>query len=137
MMIKFVKKYSTIVKYLFSSGTSFVLDLLLFSIFNFFLKNILGDYSIFASTVLARVLSSFYNYLMNRNAVFKSGEKTMDMNTFVKYYILVIVQMMVSSILVFVGYRTFQVAETLVKIPVDVFLFIVNYIIQKRYIFNK
>jgi len=93
----------------------------------------IGDTSIFFATVCARIISSFLNYLMNRNAVFKNvdrGKKT-DKKTLVKYYILVVVQMCVSSVLVFGIHKVTLINETIVKIPVDVFIFMVNYFVQK------
>ncbi len=86
---------------------------------------------------MARILSSFYNYLMNRNAVFQSDKKGMDTKTFVKYYILVVIQMLVSSGLVFIGYRLLKIEELFVKIPVDILLFMVNYFVQKKFIFSQ
>ncbi len=87
-MKKLLQKYSTFIKYIFSAGTSFLLDLGLFKLFTLIFKSSIGDYAIIVGTVLARILSSFYNYLMNRNAVFKSDKKGMDRNTFIKYNIL-------------------------------------------------
>lgn len=136
-MKSLLQKYSTFLKYIFASGTSFLLDLGLFKLFTVLFKSSIGDYSIFIGTVLARIISSFYNYLMNRNAVFKSDKKGMDTKTLIKYYILVVIQMVVSSSFVFVGYRILHIEELFVKIPVDVVLFMVNYFIQKRFIFTN
>ncbi len=136
-MINILKKYSTILKYLFSAGTSFLLDLTLFTIFLFVLKKGMGDAGIFVSTVLARILSSFYNYFLNKNAVFQSGKEKVDKITLTKYYCLVVVQMLVSSTSVFFLHQLFRVPETIIKIPVDVVLFIVNYWIQKNWIFKE
>ena len=136
-MIELIKKYSTFIKYIFSAGTSFLLDLILFTIFTNLLKNIMGDYAIFIGTVLARILSSFYNYLLNRNTVFSSSKKGIDKTTFVRYYGLVVVQMIVSSTCVFLFYRLLHLPESMIKIPVDVVLFMVNYFIQKKWIFSK
>lgn len=136
-MKNLLKKYSTFLKYIFSAGTSFLLDLGLFKLFTILFKNSMGDFAIIIGTVFARILSSFYNYLMNRNAVFKSDKKGMDSKTFIKYYLLVVVQMIVSSSLVFIGYRLLQIEELLVKIPVDVILFMINYFVQKKFIFRN
>lgn len=136
-MVNLLKKYSTFIKYIFSAGTSFILDQGLFRLFLVFLKKMIGDASIFVATVLARIISSFYNYLVNRNAVFKTDKKGMDSTTFVKYFALVVIQMGVSSSLVFIGYKILEIDETLIKIPVDVFLFMINYFIQKKFIFNE
>ena len=136
-MIKLLQKYSTFLKYIFSAGTSFLIDLILFKLFSVLFKSSIGDYAIIIGTVLALILSSFYNYLMNRNAVFQSDKKGMDTKTFVKYYILLVIQMLVSSGLVFIGYRLLKIEELFVKIPVDILLFMVNYFVQKKFIFSQ
>lgn len=134
-----IEKYKTFLKYIVSAGLSFGIDLVLFTIFVALLKPLMGDISIFVSTLFARIISSFLNYLMNRNAVFKNNDNNSktDTKTLVKYYILVIIQMCVSSVLVFGLHRITTINETIVKIPVDVFIFIVNYFVQKIYIFKK
>lgn len=136
---KILEKYSTFLKYIISAGFSFVIDLVLFTLFLAVIKPLLGDVSIFVATIGARVISSFFNYLVNRNAVFKHNneqEKT-DLNTLIRYYILVIIQMFVSSGLVFGIHKILPINETIIKIPVDVFIFMVNYFVQKLYIFKK
>lgn len=102
------------------------------------LATILQNVSILVSTVFARVISSFFNYVLNRNVVFSSDDKkVMDKTTLVKYYALVIVQMLISAALVTVIFNLSGWNKTLIKMPVDVVIFIVNYIIQKKVIFNK
>lgn len=115
------------VKYVFSSGSSFVIDILLFSLFNYFIKNIL------VATVIARVVSSFYNYLINSRFVFKTYTKS----SVVKYYCLVIIQMFVSASLVStISKCLVEFNDTIIKFFVDVFIFVVNYFIQKEVIFK-
>ena len=87
------------------------------------------------ATVLARIISSFINYLMNRNGVFKKNTNKIDTTTLVKYYILVVIQMFVSASLVLGLYKVTNINETLIKIPVDIVIFLVNYFIQKHFIF--
>ena len=116
-----------IFKYFFSSGSSFVIDILLFTLFNYVLKNIL------IATIIARIMSSLYNYLVNSRLVFKSYTKT----SIIKYYCLVIIQMFVSAFLV----STFSnllvnLNDTIIKFFVDVFIFVVNYFIQKEVVFK-
>ena len=119
-----------IIKYVFSAGSSFVLDLVLFTIFHFIFKDI--RYSILICTVLARILSSIYNYLINSRLVFKSKTKS----SIIKYYILVVVQMLVSAGLVSLIERYVKVFVTIIKFGVDIVIFIVNYIIQKEVVFK-
>lgn len=116
-----------VIKYLFSSGSSFLIDLILFTFFNYMFKNIL------ISTVLARILSSLYNYLLNSRMVFKSYTKS----SIFKYYILVIIQMFASAFLVSgISYILKGVNDTIIKFFVDVFIFVVNYFVQKEVVFK-
>lgn len=135
---KLIESYNTFIKYIISAGLSFGLDLGLFTIFVNTLKSLLGDVAILIATICARIISSFFNYLINRNSVFKKddGSKA-DTKTLIKYYILVVVQMFISSILVLGLHKITSINETIVKIPVDVFIFMVNYFVQKLYIFKK
>ena len=136
---KLIVRYTTFIKYIISAGLSFGIDLVLFTIFIALFKPLVDDASIFLATICARVISSFFNYLINRNAVFKGNNKegNADTKTLVKYYILVVIQMCVSSVLVFGLHKITTINETIVKVPVDVFIFMVNYFVQKKYIFKK
>lgn len=134
-VVNLVKKYSVFLKYVISAGISFILDLSLFTVFNILLKQSISDISIIMATVLARIISSFINYLMNRNGVFKKNTNKIDTTTLVKYYILVVIQMFVSASLVLGLYKVTNINETLIKIPVDIVIFLVNYFIQKHFIF--
>lgn len=135
-IIEIIKKNLVFLKYIFSSGISFVLDLSLFTLFNFLLKDRIGSNSIFISTILARIISSLVNYLLNRNKVFKNNDKLADLTSLIKYYLLVIVQMIVSATVVSYLYKAFKVFELLIKIPVEILLFLINYFVQKNFIFN-
>lgn len=122
-----------IIKYLFSAGTSFFIDLLLFTIFNTFLFKSFGSVSIIVSTVLARILSSLYNYFLNSRYVFKSYDKT----SIFKYYLLVLVQMLVSATLVLIVSKLLiSVNDTIIKFFIDIIIFVVNYYVQKEVIFK-
>ena len=54
------KKYYIYISYIFSSGISFILDLTLFSLFLWLIDDII------ISSYLARAISSFINYLLNK-----------------------------------------------------------------------
>ncbi len=128
-----LKINKTFILYVFSAGSSFALDLLLFTIFNVCLGNIIGTFSIILATIFARILSSLYNFAINSKVVFKKNSKKM----FLQYYLLVVIQMCVSGFLVFI-INTFiiNVFATVIKFFVDVTLFIINYFIQKEVIFK-
>ena len=130
------KIYLIFAKFLFSSLSSSVVDLLLFSLFCYLLKGeSWGSVSyIMAATVLARVISAVYNYFLNYKVVFKS--RSTVKKTGAKYLLLALVQMACSAILVDVLYAAFGGVEVLVKIPVDVLLFFASFVIQRELVYK-
>lgn len=127
-----IKKYETFIKYIIVAGLSFLIDIVLFTIFN----NIFSfNKQIIIATILARIVSSFINYLLNRDKVFKSNES--KFKTIIKYYILVVIQMCVSAFVVDNLYEILNINATLIKVPVEFILFICNYLIQKLLIFKR
>ena len=139
MIAKIIDKYKTFIKYMFSAGISFFIDITLFTIFLFLLKNTIKDtsLSILVSTISARAISSFINYLINRNSVFEtSTDKKVDKRTIIKYYVLVVIQACASSILVGLLHSAINIHPTFIKVPVECLIFLVNFFIQKYFIFT-
>lgn len=126
--------FGTFFKYIFSSLSSSVLDLLLFALFS---KVLLSGvpWRIFASTGLARIFSAAYNFCMNRNVVFKS--KAGYASSAAAYCCLCVVQALASALLVNAGCHLLNIDEVVMKLVVDTVLFFVSYQIQSRFIFNR
>jgi len=125
--------YKLFIKYIFSAISSFVLDIVLFAIF---MKVLPEDIKckIVVSTICARVISSLYNYLVNSRMVFKSAGKT----SIIKYFILVIVQMFASGLIVdTLSKHVFSFNPTVIKIIVDSVIFVVNFFIQREWVFKN
>ncbi len=131
-----VKIYMIFGKFLFSSLSSSVVDLVLFSVFCFLFRQMdWGKLSyIPAATVAARILSAFYNYSLNYKVVFQSESSVRT--TLPKYVLLAVVQMGLSAVLVSRLYPLFGGAEVLVKIPVDVLLFFLSFVIQREFVYK-
>lgn len=131
-----VRIYMMFGKFLFSSLSSSVVDLALFSLFCYLLKGKQwGAVSyIVASTVLARVLSAAYNYFINYKVVFQS--KSSVRSTLLKYILLAVCQMLCSALLVDLLYPLFGGFEVLVKVPVDVMLFFLSFFIQREFVYR-
>ncbi len=143
------KIYMIIFKYIFSSIASTLIDLGLFFVLNLILKKTVtegfelfgfdvtsGLIVVFLSTAGARIVSSYLNYRVNRQFVFKSNAG----HSMVKYYILACVQMCVSAILVYLISHAFgegSILRTLCKVVVDTVLFFINFRVQKAWVFKK
>ena len=120
-------------KYVFSSFSSCVLDLVLFTIFCSMFRGRTGNY-IAVSTVLARVISATCNYALNYKVVFESRKKVHTSG--VRYFILALIQMSLSALLVTGGCGLLPaVPEVAVKVIVDSVLFFISYAVQQRYVF--
>ncbi|WP_147534142.1 glycosyltransferase [Bacillus marasmi] len=132
-IIDSIKIYSLFLKYLFSSLLSFGIDILLFSVLLMLLKGILPAYYIIGATIGARILSSLFNYLVNRNIVFNSNSQS----AIIKYYTLSITQMSASAYGVFIFYSLIGRNEVLIKIAVDAVLFLLSFYIQREWVFNN
>ena len=122
-------------KYIFASVTSFIIDILLFTLLTHLFEANFPDTYIIISTVGARVVSATYNYLINYFVVFKShASKRVAL---AKYALVAITQMALSAGIVTLIMRLFPNAiETIVKVIVDMILFFVVYSVQQRLVFG-
>ena len=125
--------------FILSSVLSWVVDTGGFYVLNLLLRPLLGGYSEAVCNVLARVLSSLFNFHLNYKVVFGSTQpygKAMQ-----RYYFLAIPQLAVSTVLVTVFTRLLHAdsagAATAVKIVVDGRLFVISFFIQKYWVFRK
>lgn len=134
-MKEFFKKYKTIITYVSCSFLSFIVDLLAFSIILFFIKNKFAS-AILISSYLARIISSIFNYIVNKKYVFKYNNKDKD-NSWIGYFILVIINITISGTLVSKIYNILHFNATILKAMVDGIIFIINYFLQKKIIFNN
>ena len=125
---------NSFIKYSIVAGISVVIDLLLFELFLNILNIQVETTLIVISTVLARIISSVINFTLNKKLSFKSDKKVKD--TIFKFAALCIIQMFVSGFTVAGIYNLTHLPEVLIKIVVDTILFFINFIVQRKFIFN-
>lgn len=127
-----IRVYSFILGFLVSSVASSVIDLLIFYILSKFC-----NFGVLLSTVIARAVSSFTNFTINRKSVFDfegSSKKAV-----VRYYLLAIPQMLISAGLVTllsVLLSENPEIKTVIKLIVDMVLFFISYRIQQTWVFS-
>ncbi|MDD6395350.1 MAG: GtrA family protein [Acutalibacteraceae bacterium] len=119
----------------FTSVSCTVLDLLLFQLFIAFILPQTLAHRILIATTIARVISSVANFLVNKNVVFKKRGSLVS--SAVKYYILVVIQMLISAYAVTWLFNWLGWGEVILKAMVDTTLFFVNYFIQKNIVFRN
>jgi putative flippase GtrA len=93
---------------------------------------LIPSYFILLSTIGSRIISSAFNYVINRNAVFyrKGIGKTVN-----KYYLLSVVQMLISAIGVSLIYSQVRQGDVIIKMIVDSALFLASFTIQRDWVF--
>lgn len=137
------KIYGVVLRYFFkfiiSSISSWVVDIGSYSILLYFIKDQVSvSEQVLICTIVSRVISSVFNYLMNRHTVFKATDNVAI--TALKYYILALCQLMASYGLVYLFTDILKVGSILqvvIKCLVDLFLFIFSYQIQRGWVFKN
>ena len=127
--------YKLFIKYIISALSSFLLDILLYT----FIVKLLPQINfgvitdIVIASILARIISSIYNFGVNSKVVFKSSNK----KSLSKYFILVIIQMFISAFSVSAIFKVTRINSTLIKVIVDTIIFVINFVIQREWEFKK
>ncbi len=139
ILLDSIKIYKMIIREFFrfsyTSFMAFLVDILLFFIsIKLIFSGLNISLAIILSTILARVASSYVNYILTKKVVFNCSKKHKEL--LVKYYGLTVVQTFTSALLVIIVTNIF-IDETISKIVVDSLLFIISYNIQKKWIFKK
>lgn len=122
---------SHMIKFTASSLLSFLVDYILFNIFFFALETI--NYGEVISNVVARVLSSAFNYRLNCTFVFKSKGSA---KTLLGYAGLAAFILIFNSVLLVV-YTKMDLTPRIAKIFTEITLFIMSFLIQRFVIFRK
>ncbi len=132
----FRKLISGLLRYSFSTIASGVIDIICFILLaNVFFIELPLKTRVFFATLLARVFSSSGNFYLNRKLVFQSGNPLSG--SIIRYYSLVIGQMIASYVLVISANLSFGANIVLVKIIVDTLLGIISYQLQLHWVFKK
>lgn len=134
-----IRIYSVFLKFILSSMSSFIVDIVLFSVFlslfnTFFAVPEYSAIGIPAATVLARIFSSLFNFFVNKRGVFKNASTSKA--TLVKYFTLTVVQMCLSATGVWAAHLLLNWNETLLKVIIDCLLFFVSFTVQRSWVFK-
>ena len=129
--------YRRIFLFMFSSISAAAIDFVAFFLLLTFLNE--SPYATLISTAVARVISSIYNYLVNKKLVF--GSKKSTITTLVRYYILAAFIMVLSGTAVDAVSALLAQSEPIIvtgiKFVIDMILFAVSFFIQKSWFFGK
>lgn len=126
-----VRRHWVLFKDLLVAGTSFVLDVALFALFLHWFGA-----SILLATILARVLSSIYNFAGNRFFVFRGRQAHGLLPQLAGYVALVVLFMMISAGAVSLVVDMLGWPAVPCKIVIDVGLYICSFLLRKAWLFR-
>lgn len=137
-----VRIYAQILKYVFSSLSATVIDLGMFALlFALLFPDKITNKEICAAacSVMARIVSSAYNYFINFRFVF--SKKKAAKHTLLKYYLLAVVVMIISGLST--SGLTLALPDdadtsviTFAKAVIDTILFILTFTVQREWVFG-
>lgn len=123
------------IKFSVSGMLSSIIDIGLFA---FLTKIVFSSCSVrtatFGGTIIARVISSLFNFSVNKSIFQNHG---MIRKCMARYYILCVCQLLASWILVVLVFNQIQWDTTVIKVIIDTFLFFISYQIQCRWVFKE
>ncbi len=131
-----IKIYSVILKYAAVSILSFLIDYVLLLIFDaVFNKGFTSAKSLLYATMLARVISSAFNFAMNKKMVFKN--KAGIASTAVKYFLLALTVLALKYVVLFALNDVLNITLAIADIIAEVLLFNFSYIMQRKFVFKN
>ena len=125
------KELTKFVKAALSSIFSAMIDLVVFTILSNSSKSLLV---IELSTIVARIISTTINFIINKKLVFQTIGNTKK--EIILFFILFLWKMLFSGFLVWL-FGFININQTILKMIVDVSLFFITYQIQNKIIFKK
>lgn len=132
------KSTQSLKEFIFFAVTSFLafaIDYILFTSITFLTHNIEPRLSIAISNISARVLSATSNYLMKRKLVFKSSENILKSSA--EFFVLAIIVMFGNTLMMDILTAKLMLNKYIAKIITELTFFILNYLVQKIFIFKK
>lgn len=123
-----IKIYKEIIKFSISSITSFLIDYVLYGIFSFIFNNVV------IANILARLISSNYNFMMNKFVVFKSDKNIIK--SYISYFVLVICMLLLNTIILNFLVNFVGINKYIAKVITELLLFVLNWLVQKKIIFK-
>lgn len=127
--------FSNFARFMSSSVASAVVDIGIAWLLIDALRPLLGqqDYlRILLATAIARVVSIFVNYLLNKHFVFRQEDSRGSLWRYLSLCVLVI---LLSSTGVYAIHTTFFISEKIAKLVCDALLFLFSFQMQRRWVF--
>lgn len=134
MKLKIDNSIKETILYLIVGGLSFAIDIGMFHLLSTYIFNSTSEIQVFVSSLLARILSGIFNFFALNYIVFNNHEEVNKKA--LKYFILWCINYGLNSGLTYI-FKFLPMSLTFIKTCVNIFLGIVNYLINLFWIFIK
>lgn len=128
-VIDSLKIYFVLLRFLFSSLSTALIDFLVFIICSS------AGLSILSSMIFSRLIAANYNFIVNKNIVFRS--RSGFLAEFVKYWMLVLILGTISYTGIFFSVKYLYIDKVLSKAIIESLLFFLSFLIQRIFIFHS
>lgn len=138
LLTRSFKLYYVFIKFSIAAMIAYVVDIGTFWIFEVMFGFLDDEYKILVATVLSRILCSITTYILNRSAVFRSESR--QQSSIPRFVILSVAQLLASWLLVWglgVLFNANDVGNMLLKVVVDLVIFIASFTIMRDWVFKK
>ncbi|MDO4500856.1 MAG: GtrA family protein [Erysipelotrichaceae bacterium] len=115
-----------------TSLSSTGIELLLYTVLNYLLEDVLPFAHIVISSIVSRCISETVKFTLDKKAVFKSKD-----SSFTNYVIFAVIRGLLSTALISIIYYFIKDYRTIIKMGVDFCLFFPSFIIQKKWIHKQ
>ncbi|SFF18734.1 Putative flippase GtrA (transmembrane translocase of bactoprenol-linked glucose) [Paenibacillus catalpae] len=121
--------YFPFLKFCTSSGFAAVLDFVLLFLFQWLTSSLL------IAVIGARVISSIFNFTMNRRFVFNDGQAISIKKSLPRYFSLVVVIMISNYALLYLFHESIKIPLFAAKLMTEALLFAFSYLVQRRFVY--
>ncbi len=139
------------IKFMISSVSAFLLDyslaILGYTVWSPVLVSLLENLSInlpcvlldkeIISTAIARIISSIYNYFINKKVVFSAEKNVSKLSTACKYFTLVLIIWVFNTIILKLATTALGISFPIAKIIADIIMYFVSFTVQRDIIFHN
>ncbi|WP_270166813.1 bifunctional glycosyltransferase family 2/GtrA family protein [Paenibacillus sp. SYP-B4298] len=121
--------YLPFLKFCMSSGFAAMIDFILLLVLQW------ATGSLLAAVIGARLCSSIFNYMMNRNYVFAQGKLSAAYKSMPRYFTLVVIIMLLNYGVLSLFHEQLAVPIIIAKLLTEVLLFLFSYWAQRRFVY--
>lgn len=135
-MMKLIKKYEEIIRYLIVGGLTTVVSIGSYYLLTITILNPNNDLELQIANVLSWIFSVTFAYFTNRKYVFKTKDK-ISIKEAGSFYLSRVSTLLIDMGMMFVFVSVLGFSDKIIKLIIQVIVVILNYIFSKLFVFKR